>query len=326
MTLQATDIFAARRRLRGHLPPTPTVRHPALDEAIGTAVWVKLENTTPIGAFKIRGGLNLVADLDEQQRNAGICAPTRGNHGQGLAYAARATNVPCTLFVPERNNPEKNAAMRSFGAEVRVSGATFDDAHAAAVQFAASSGARYVHPGHEPALIAGAGTLALEMFEAIDGPLDDLFVPVGVGSMAAGVALAAAVVSPGTRIHGVGAAAAPAMHDAFHSGALASRPVADTVADGLAVGSAIDTTLAIMRRHLASMRLVDEAELRAAIQLYARTIHQLAEGAGAAALAGAMQMRHQLPGRRIGVVLSGGNIDSATLCSLLGVADVACRR
>lgn len=316
LAVSPSDVFEARRRLQRHLSPTPLVRHPLLDEALGTSLWVKLENAQPIGAFKIRGGLNLVESLGRERLQAGICAPTRGNHGQGLAYAARAVGVRCTLFVPDDNNPEKNAAMLAFGADVRRAGANFDQACLQADAFAAATSARLVHPGHEPALIAGAGTLALEIFDALEGGLDDIFVPVGVGSLASGVALAASIVSPRTRVRGVSALAARAMHDAFHSGEMNSRPVSSTLADGLAVGVPIDTTLAIMRRHVCSMQLVDESALRHAIELYAGSVHQLAEGAGAAALAGALQMRDELRGRRVGVVLSGGNIDRATLASI----------
>lgn len=310
---RAADVFAARKRLRTRMPETPMVRHPLLDRALGCEVWVKLENTTTIGAFKLRGGLNLVATLDPDERRRGICAPTRGNHGQALAYAASSLDVPCTLFVPHGNSEHKNRAMRAFGADVRVAGASFDEAHEAAARHADATGARYVHPGREPALIAGGGTVLLEMCEAAPGAFDDVFVPVGVGSLAAGCALAASAVSPATRVVGVAAAAAPAMHDAFHTGAMAPRAPAPTLADGLAVGAPIAETLQLMRAHVADLCLVDEPQILAAMQLYARSIHQLAEGAGAAALAGAMAQRDRLAGRRVGLVLSGGNVDLETL-------------
>lgn len=321
----AAEVFRARARLRGRVPPTPLVHHPLIDSSLGAEVFIKLENTTAIGSFKIRGGLNLVATLDESERRAGLCAPTRGNHGQALAYACRELGMTCTLFVPVGNSEDKNRAMRAFGAEVIVKGSSFDETHHAAEQFAQTVGARYVHPGREPALIAGAGTLALEMVEQLnhviveqlDQDLDTLFVPVGVGSCAAGVALAMSLVSPRTRIYGVAAAAAPAMHEAFYSGSMVCQPAESTLADGLAVGESIETTLSIMRQHLEGMLLVEEFELRSAVRMYARSIHQLAEGAGAAALAGALQMKDQLGGLRVGIVLTGGNIDSDTLSSLL---------
>lgn len=316
--MKAARIFAAQRRLRAVLPPTPMVRHPLLDTALGGEVWIKLENTTAIGAFKLRGGLELLATLDAPARRRGICAPTRGNHGQALAYAARRHGVSCVLFVPAGNSPDKNRAMRAFGAEVRVAGADFDQAHEAAERFAHDTGARYVHPGREPALVAGAGTIGLEMSRAVQQPFDDVFVPVGVGSLAAGVGMALAATSPTTRVHGVSARAAPAMQRAFDGGPADRRhPPAATLADGLAVGAPIAETLSIMRRHLHAMHLVDEHELARAMRLYATSIHQLAEGAGAAALAGALQQRDRLTGRRIGIVLSGGNVTLETFASLL---------
>jgi threonine dehydratase len=293
------------------------IRHPLLDEALGTETWIKLENTTPIGSFKIRGGVNLIAALDEGERRSGICAPTRGNHGQALAWAAHRAGVRCTLFVPAGNNPDKDRAMRAYGAEVRVAGRDFDEAHEAAEEFARGTGARYVHPGREPALIAGNGTIGLEMCAAGPAPFDAIFVPVGVGSLAAGVALACSAASPTTRVIGVAAAAAPAMHHAFHTGILAPHRVGDTLADGLAVGVPISATIDIMRHHIADLCLIDEPGLEDAIRLYARSIHQLAEGAGATALAGAMSQRSRLQGSRVGIVLSGGNIDGASLRRLL---------
>ena len=293
------------------------VRHPLLDELVGAEVWVKLENTTTIGAFKLRGALNLMATLSEVHRRSGICAPTRGNHGQALAYASAREGVRCVLFVPKGNNPDKNRAMEAFGAELRVAGETFDEAHRAAVAFAEDTGAHYVHPGRTPELIAGAGTIGLEMFDAVEGTLDDIFAPVGVGSLAAGLGLAAAAASPRTRIWGVSALSAPAMHDAFYDGLDRPKPVGRTVADGLAVGEPVSMTLEMMRRYLAGMTLVTEGELRNSMRVLARTVHQMAEGAGAAGLAGAMQMRDQLRGKRVGVVLSGGNVDAQTLRQLL---------
>lgn len=315
--LRPADVLVARERLRSQLPATPLVRHPLLDRELGAMVYVKLENVNPVGSFKLRGALNLVAQLDKDTRRRGLCAPTRGNHGQSLAYACNRAQVPCTLFVPRNNNREKNTATRALGATVVVEGESFDDACHAATRFAETTGARQIHPGREPALVAGAGTLVLEMLEQAADPLDWLFVPVGVGSCAAGVALGlVAAASTETRLVGVQSNAAPAMFHAFHSGEMHSHAVAHSLADGLAVGEPVAETLAILRRHVDDMRLVDEEEIAASIRCYARTIHQLAEGAGAAALAGALQMRDQIEGQRVGLVLSGGNVSTRVLSTL----------
>lgn len=308
-------VMAARRRLTPFLEPTPTVRHPLLDRALGCEVWVKLENTQPLGAFKIRGGLNLLASLDERERARGVVAATRGNHGQSLAHACARFSVPCALFVPRGNNPEKNASMRALGARVAEAGDSFDDACAAASIHAERTGARLVHPGREPALVEGIGTLFVELIEQCAGRIDELYVPVGVGSCLAAAAIVCSRLSPSTRLIGVASAAAPAMARAFASGTSVRAAVEPTLADGLAVGTSVEATLAPIRRHVSAIELVSEAELASAIRLYAGTIHQLAEGAGAAALAGALR-RGKRPGR-IGVVLSGGNIDAATLRGVL---------
>jgi threonine dehydratase len=208
--------------------------------------------------------------------------------------------------------------MRALGAQVIARGRSFDDAWRAAARHAARSGARLVHPGREPALVAGAGTLALELLAQVDRPLDVVLAPVGVGSCVAGIAVTLAAFSPRTRVIGVAAANAPAMARAFTSGRCDPVAPAPTVADGLAVGVPVAETLALMRGRVAEIVTVDEGALSAAIATYARVLHQLAEGAGAAALAGAMARREALRGKRVAIVLSGGNITAATLRRVLG--------
>jgi threonine dehydratase len=300
-----------------HLAPTPLVTHPVLNARVGCETWVKMENTQPLGAFKIRGGLSLLAALSDDERQRGLCSATRGNHGQSLAHAAAVYGVSCTLFVPHGNNPEKNAAMRALGARVIVAGETFDEAWRAAEAHGEQAGARLVHPGREPLLVAGIGTLALEMVEQTPTPLDIVFVPVGVGSCIVGTGLVLRELWPETKLVGVQAASAPAMHQAFHTGKRTALPVSPTVADGLAVGEPVPYTLERMTDLVDDMVLVDEPQLRNAIRLYLETVHQLAEGAGAAALAAALTLGPSLRGARIGVVLSGGNIDRETLGAVL---------
>jgi threonine dehydratase len=307
------DVLAAKRVVSAHLPLTPVVTHPILSRHVGCDVWVKLENTQPIGAFKARGGVNLMAHLEDAELERGLCTATRGNHGQSLAYAARLRDVQCTIFVPRGNNPDKNATMEALGAEVVVAGRDFDEAQELAARHARKTGARLVHPGEEPALIAGVGTLALEMLEQVPRDLDAIVLPVGVGSCIAGCALAIKAISPGTRVIGVQAAKAPAMYHAWRTGRLEPTSDANTIADGLAVRVPVAMTLSIMRDLVDEMVLISEDEIRAAIRVYAETLHQLAEGAGASALAGAIKLRRGLRGRRVGVVLSGGNIDACTL-------------
>ena len=281
LAVTVADIRAARAVIAEHLTPTPLICHPLLSTALGGEAFVKLENTQPVGSFKIRGGLNLLAGMDEEERGRGLVTATRGNHGQSLASACGRHGVTCTIFIPEKNSADKNAAMEALGATVIIRGHDFDAASHASERFAESTGARWVHPAMEPALIAGVGTAAMEMVEQAGQPLDVVFVPVGSGSMAAGSALVVKALSPATQVIGVQAENAPAVHHAWHTGEARPFVATDSVADGLAVRVPVPLTLTIMRALLDDMVLVSEEEILQAIRCYARTIHQMAEGAGA---------------------------------------------
>jgi threonine dehydratase len=317
LAVTLADVEQAMRVLREHLAPTPLVSHPLLNQRVGTEVFVKLENTHSIGSFKIRGGLNLLARMSAADRKRGLVTATRGNHGQSIARAASLHGAACTIFVPRGNNPDKNAAMAALGARLIETGHDFDAAMIAAEEFAARCAARLVHPARDLDLVAGVGTVALEMLEQADGRLDTVFVPVGGGSIASGMAVVLKALSPATRIVGVSAENAPAMHHAWHTGEYHAFAATDTLADGLAVRVPVDVTLGMLRPLLDGMVLVSEREIQAAIRSYAETVHQLAEGAAAAALAAAIKHGPELRGQRVGVVLTGGNIDSRTLLSAL---------
>lgn len=311
------DIVAARRRLAHVLTPTPLVTHPLLSKRLGAEVHVKLENALPLGSFKLRGGLNFIASLSAEQRARGLVTATRGNHGQSLASAAQRQGVACTVFVPAGNCPDKNAAIEALGATVTIAGRDFDAAWDAAAEHAERTGAIAVHPSREPKLIAGYATVALEMLDQASQPLDTVFVPVGGGSLAAGMGLVFKALSPHTRIVGVQAAAAPALARAWRTGEMREVPVGDTIADGLATRVPSPDTVDILREVLDDVIEVSEAEIAGGIRCFAETLHQLAEGAGAAALAGAFQLHRRLKRERVGVVLSGGNITSALLLKIL---------
>ena len=311
------DVEQAMEVVRKHIAPTPLLSHPLLNRRAGCEVFVKLENTQDIGSFKIRGGLNLLARMSAEDRARGLVTATRGNHGQSIAYAARMYGARCTIFVPRGNNPDKNAAMAALGARVIEAGHDFDAAMIAAEESAARDGARLVHPARDLDLVAGVGTIALEMLQQAEGRLDAVFVPVGGGSIAAGMSVVLKALSPETHVIGVSAENAPAMHHAWHTGE--NRPFAavDTLADGLAVRVPVDVTLGLLRPLLDGMVLVSEREIQGAIRTYAETVHQMAEGAAAAALAAAMRHGGAVRGGRGGGVLTGGNIDAATLMSAL---------
>jgi threonine dehydratase len=311
------DIVAARRLLARELAPTPLVTHPLLSRRLGAEAHVKLENALPLGSFKLRGGLNFVGSLDAEQRKRGLATATRGNHGQSLAYAAQRAGVRCQVFVPAGNNPDSAAAIAALGAEVTVAGHDFDAAWDAAVESTQRSGAIAVHPSREPKLIAGYATVALELIDQAAQPFDTLILPVGGGSLAAGVGLVFKALSPHTRVVGVQAAAAPALARAWRTGQMTEVPVGDTIADGLAARVPSPDTVAVLREVLDDVLEVSEAEIAGAIRCLAETVHQLAEGAGAAALAGALQLRRRVAGQRVGIVLSGGNIPASLLTRIL---------
>jgi len=311
------DIVAARKLLARSLTPTPLVTHPLLSRRVGAEVHVKLENAVPLGSFKLRGGLNYLASLSAEERARGLVTATRGNHGQSLASAAHRHRVACTVFVPSGNNPDKNMAIAALGARVCIAGHDFDAAWEAAQAFATRTGAIAVHPSREPRLIAGYATVALEMLDQASQPFDTVFVPVGGGSLAAGMGLVFKALSPHTRIIGVQSAAAPALARAWRTGEMNEFPVGETIADGLATRVPSADTVQILREVLDDVIEVSEAEIAGAIRCLAETLHQLAEGAGAAALAGALRLHRRLERQRVGVVLSGGNITSSLLLKTL---------
>ena len=306
-----TDVLEARRLLAAHLPPTPAWTYPVLNEAVGATVWVKHENAQPVGAFKVRGGLNLLASLSPQQRAEGVIAASTGNHAQSVAYAAREFGVPCTIVMPENANPVKAASVRALGATLVLRGAQFDECRVIAAQMAAESGARYVDSGNEPKLIAGVATAALELFE-VAPRLDALFVPVGAGTGAAGACISARALAPQCTVIGVQSAQAPAAYESWRSGELVERPNKTTI-EGVSTGQPFALPQAIMRELLHDFLLLDDSEIRSAQRLLLGAAHTMAEGAGAAALAGLLSRREEYAGANVGVICSGGNASEAEL-------------
>ena len=299
------DVLAAQRRIRPYLARTPLHRYPALDELLGTEAYVKHENYQPVGAFKVRGGVNLVSQLSPEERERGVIAASTGNHGQSVAYAARLFGVRARIVVPEGANPGKVAAMRGMGAEVIFHGAGFDAARLHCEALAREHGYRYIHSGDEPLLIAGVATETLEMLE--DQPeLDVIVVPIGGGSGAAGACIAAHGVNRSIRVIGVQAEEAPAAYRSWRERAMVEAP-SRTFAEGLSTGSAFALPQAILRDELDDFVLVGEDEIRQAMVWIIERAHTLAEGAGAAPLAAAYRMRGDLRGKKVGMVCSGGN-------------------
>ncbi len=299
------DVLQAQRRIRPYLARTPLYRYPAMDALLDTEVYIKHENYQPVGAFKVRGGINLISQLSEEERSRGVIAASTGNHGQSVAYAARLFGVKAIIVVPEIANPGKVAAMRGMGAEVIQHGATYDDSKLHCEALVHTYGYRYIHSGNEPLLIAGVATEGLEMLE--DEPeLDVIFVPIGGGSGAAGVCIAAHAVNPAIQVIGVQSEAAPAAYETWQQRRLVTAPNR-TFAEGLATGIAFELPQEILREGLHDFLLVSEDEIKQAMLWMIERAHTLAEGAGAAALAGAYSIRDQLKGKKVGLVCSGGN-------------------
>jgi threonine dehydratase len=311
------DVLAARERIAPYLVPTALNNYPALDELVGAEVWVKHENHQPVCNFKVRGGVNLVSQLSEDERHCGVVTASTGNHGQSIAFAARLFGLRAIVCVPEAANPVKLAAIRGLGAEIVEHGRDFDDAREHCEALAQEHGYRYVHSGNEPHLIAGVGTETLEILER-EPDLDALIVPIGGGSGAAGACIVAAALSPGTRVLGVQSEAAPAAFRSWKEGAIAEDEMG-TAAEGLATRVGFELPQRILRELLDDFVLVSEDAIRSATLHMLERTRNLVEAAGAAPLAAAFNLRDRVAGKRIGLIASGGNVSLKQLRQLLAV-------
>ena len=313
-TLQ--DVYAARPRVYAALKPSPLLKHPLLDEALGLDVWVKHENHNPTCAFKVRGGLNLVAQLPDDERRRGVISASTGNHGQSIAFASKRHGIRCRIVVPSGNNPEKNASMRAMGAEVVEHGRDFDEARERVEQMVVDEGWRYIHSANEPHLLSGVGTYAVEIFEALPDA-DVILVPIGGGSGACGCCIARTGLNPKAQVIGVQAARADAFARSWRGTARVVGESADTFAEGMATRVTFDLTFELLEAQLDDIVTLDEDQLADGVRMALGLTHNLAEGAGGAALAAAKAMRDRLAGRTVVCVMSGGNIDAATLRRIL---------
>jgi len=312
-TLQ--DILDARPRVYAHLRPSPLLNHPLLDEWIGCRTWVKHENHNPTGAFKVRGGLNLIGQFTEDERRRGVITASTGNHGQSIAFASRVYGVPCRIVVPAGNNPDKNASMRAMGAEVVEYGRDFDDAREYVESRVASEGLRYVHPTDEPALIAGVGTYALEIFD--DRPdVDFVFVAIGGGTGSSGCSIVRTARGSRAKIIGVQAARADAFARSWRGPERVTTATANTFAEGIATRVTFDLPFSILKNELDDIVTLEESELAEGVNAGLKLTHNLVEGAGAASLAAAKKYRCP-EGSTIVCVMSGGNLDARTLRRIL---------
>jgi threonine dehydratase len=313
------ELETAARLVHAAFPATPSYAWPLLSRRAGTEVWVKHENHTPIGAFKIRGGLTYFDRLARRRpRVAGVISATRGNHGQSLAYAGAHAGIPVTIVVPHGNSVEKNAAMKALGATLIEHGSDFDDAREHAQAVAAERDLTFA-PSFHPDLVIGVATWALELFRAAP-PLDTLYVPIGLGSGICGAILTRDLLGLPTRIVGVQSVGAAPYAASMAAGRIVAFDRAETRADGIATRIPDPDAFEIIRTGAARIVTVTDDEIAAAIRAYWTDTHNLAEGAGAAPLAALLQEREALKGRRAAVVLCGGNMDLALFRSwVLGV-------
>jgi threonine dehydratase len=308
------DVLAARQRIAPYLRPTPLYRYPALDAMAGAQLWVKHENHQPVGAFKVRGGVNLVSQLTADERQRGVISASTGNHGQSVAYAADLFGVRAVICMPEQANPVKVESMRALGAEVVFHGRDFDEAREYCEKQAVEHRHRYIHSGDEPALIAGVATYTLEILE--DRPdTEVIVVPIGGGSGAAGACVVAKAVRPSVQVIGVQSEAAPAAYRSWQAGALV-EDTTGTFAEGLATRTAFELPQRILREWLDDFVLVSEDALRSATRLMIEKTRNLVEPAGAAALAAVLSAPGRFAGRTVTIVCSGGNISPAQLAML----------
>jgi threonine dehydratase len=311
------DVERARDRLAPYLQPTPFRQYPTLDALVpGVSLVVKHENLQPTGSFKVRNGLSTVTALEAAERKRGIVGATTGNHGLGLAYAGKQLGIPVTICVPRRNNPEKNAALRAWGATLVEEGADYDEAVVVAQRLVDEKGLTLAHSTNNVNVIAGAATMTLEILQQTND-LDVLLIAVGGGSQAVGAITAARELRPTLRIIGIQAGGASTTHDAWHAREPRRGNRADTFADGVATRSTYELTFPVLLDGLADFITVSDSEIAEAVRIILSATHHLVEGAGAMGIAAALKLREQLKGQRVGVVFCGANMDSGVLRRIL---------
>lgn len=301
------DIVKARQLINRYIPPTPMFRSPGFSELLGTDLHIKYENFQPIRSFKIRGGLYSIALLDDTQKARGVVTASTGNHGQGIAYAAAVMGVPAKVVIPHGTPTVKSDAIRHRGAELIVHGHTIADGFEKAKEIAAETGMTYIEDGEDFGLMAGAGTLGLEMMETLPD-MDVLILPVGGGNLIAGVGVAVKGVKPSVRLVGVQAENAPSVYESWQQGKLVTTATCDTFAGGLATTYPGSLAFDVLRDHVDEMHLVSEEEMQQAIPAILEHTGFIAEGAAAAGFALCMKQAGQWADKRVGVLFSGGNL------------------
>jgi threonine dehydratase len=308
------DVLAARERLKPYLSPTPLREYPLLNDLVGSGVrvWVKHENHHPTQSFKIRNGLSVVTSLSPEERKRGAIGASTGNHGMGVAYAGQLLGVPVAICVPENNNAEKNAAIRALGAELIEVGKTYDESAIACDRIRGERNMTLVHSTNHPQVIAGAGTMTLEIIEQ-QPDLDAIVIALGGGSQSVGAMTVLRERAPHIKTYAVGASGAPAQYESWKQGKLLTGQPVNTMAEGIATGAAYDLTFEALRAGLNGFVTVSDDEIYASIRDLIRITHNVPEGAGAAGLAGLRKLAPELAGKRVAIVMCGGNLSMTSL-------------
>jgi threonine dehydratase len=310
-----TDVLKARKLIQDYLPRTPLYSYPQVNQLLDARVFIKHENHLPTGAFKTRGGINLIHNLNRKQRERGVVTASTGNHALSIVYASNLFNVPVTIVMPEKSNPSKVKAIKSMGAQIVFFGRIFDESKDYAEKLAGERQARFIHPANEPDLIAGVGTYAMEIFEEVPN-LDVIIVPVGGGSGACGCCIVAQAVNPLCNVIGVQAEMAPAAYLSW-KGKKIVKDKMETAAEGLATEIGYELTQEILQDYLADFILVSEDEMVQAILLIMELIRNMVEEAGASPLAAALKIKEKLKGKNVALVLTGGNISMDRLKKII---------
>lgn len=311
------DVERARERLAPHLTPTPLRQYPLLDAATGLTLLVKHENHQPTGSFKVRNGLSFMTALSSAERARGVVAASTGNHGQGIAYGARLVGTTATICVPRGNNPEKNAAMRGWGATLVEEGRDYDESVDTMLRIARDEGRVLAHSTNDPRIIAGAGTMTLEILEQAPDGIDALVLAVGGGSQAVGALTVARQLAPQLEVYGAQAVGAAAQHDSWHARTPRSTDRAETFAEGVATRSTYELTFSALLEGLTDFVTLTDAEIAEGVRIILSATHSVVEGAGAMGVMAATKLHDRLTGKRVAVAFCGGNLDSSVLRRIL---------
>ena len=310
------DVLEARQVIQDYLPRTPLYSYPVLSQLLDAKVYIKHENHMPIGAFKARGGINLINRLTRSQREKGVITASTGNHAQAIAYASKLFGIPATIVMPEKSNPTKVKAVKGLGANVIFFGRIFDEAKDYAEKLAGEKHARFIHPANELYLISGVATYALEILEEVPS-LDMIIVPVGGGSGASGCCVVKEAVNPKVQVLAVQAEKAPAAYLSWKNKKIV-RDKMETIAEGLATEIGYELTQEILQDYLNDFILVSDEEMGQAILLYMEVVRNMVEEAGASPLAAALKIKERLKGKKVALVLTGGNISMQRLKQIFG--------